>query len=217
MAEAFESCPEWQRVLIPGHGRAGRTNRVQLTATWSKDGTNHMKILTWGFLGQEIWLFTNRRQGQWLSYHSHENCLCPAIVNVRSIGQSYSSLNEIQWKWLHWEWDQVLTSQHKSWKRRLLSEPVLPSCVWPWPQPSCALPCAVDGAWPELWGTPSTCAVSGHSETHEGSFAAFLNPHSLHQVRFEDLLSSSKPVRDQEIKQAGSAKQKKPTKPLQGI
>lgn len=54
MAEAsFESCPEWEKVVIPGHGRAGKTSKVQLIASWSKDATNHMKILAWGFLAQE--------------------------------------------------------------------------------------------------------------------------------------------------------------------
>lgn len=89
-----------------------------------------------GFLAQKNWLFTNRGQRQKSNENqSNENCWCPAILNIRSIGQCYWPLNEIQWKWLHWELDQVLTSAHKYWKRRLLSEALLPSCVWPWSHP----------------------------------------------------------------------------------
>lgn len=71
-------------------------------------------------------------QRQGLAYQAHGNCWCSAILKIRSIDQSFSSLNEIQWKWLHWELDQVLTSEHKQWKRGLLSETLLTSCVWLW-------------------------------------------------------------------------------------
>lgn len=69
MAEAScESCPEWERVLIPGHGRAGRTSRVQFIATRRKGATSQMKILAQGFLPQENGLFTDEgRDRDWLT------------------------------------------------------------------------------------------------------------------------------------------------------
>lgn len=214
MVEAsFESYLEWERELSPGHGRAGRKSWVQLIGTQREDATCHVKILAWGFLAQENWLFLNGGQryrdwltrvmgvtgaqqfqklGNWVIHH-------PVTVSGNGFtgGWTRSLFQSINNEWEDFflkHWCQAVydhgphTKQHPA----LLCSP--PWCGWRMAGP--------------LRNTSVPLVSVASLRCMKTILQHLLNPHCLHQVRFEELLSSpkpcstslSKPVRNHEIK-----------------